>query len=105
MKLVEFSLEVEVKELVVIDCCKVAFFLLTSYNQRDILMAIIGPMSNNTPGRPNAEQLAPNPKPLKLELCLICQNVKDSAGSSKLRKSKAGRQYQKKNRRYFTYKY
>ena len=94
MKLVEFSVEFEVKELVVIDCYKIVFFfLLTSYNQRDILMAIIGPMSNNTPGPPNAEELAPNPKPLKLELCLICQNVKDSAGSSKLRKSKAGRQY------------
>ena len=41
-------------------------------------------MSNNTPGPSNVVQLVSNPKPLKLELCLICQNVKDSAGSSKL---------------------
>ena len=41
-------------------------------------------MSNNTPGSSNAAQLLPNPKLLKLELCLICQTVKDSAGSSKL---------------------
>ena len=55
-------------------------------------MVIIGPMSNNTPGPSNAVQLVPNPKPLKLELCLICQNVKDSAGSSKLTSTEAGRQ-------------
>ena len=54
MKLVEFSVEFEVKELVVIDCYKIVFFFFISYNQRDILMAIIGPMSNNTPGPPNA---------------------------------------------------
>ena len=48
-------------------------------------------MSNNTPGSSNAVQLVPNPKPLKLELCFICQNVKDSAGSSKLTSTKAGR--------------
>ena len=41
-------------------------------------------MSNNTPGPTNAVQLVPNPKLLKLELCSIYQNVKDSAGSSKL---------------------
>ena len=40
-------------------------------------------MLNNTPGPSNAVQLVPNPKHLKLELCLICQNVKNSAGSSK----------------------
>ena len=45
-------------------------------------MVKIGPLSNNTPG----------PKPLKLELCLISQNVKDSAGSSKLTSTEAGRQ-------------
>ena len=49
-------------------------------------------MSNNKPGSSNALQLLPNPKPLKLELCLICQNVKDSAGSSKLTSTEAGRQ-------------
>ena len=49
-------------------------------------------MSNNTPGPSDAVQLVPNPKPLKLELCLICQNVKDSAGSSKLTSTEAGRQ-------------
>ena len=37
-------------------------------------------------------QLVPNPKPLKLVLCLICQNVKDSTGSSKLTSTEAGRQ-------------
>ena len=49
-------------------------------------------MSNNTPGPSDAVQLVPNPKPLKLELCLICQNVKDSAGSFKLISTDAGRQ-------------
>ena len=49
-------------------------------------------MSNNNPGSSNALQLLPNPKPLKLELCLICQNVKDSAGSSKLTSTEASRQ-------------
>ena len=49
-------------------------------------------MSNNTPGSSNAAQLLPNPKLLKLELCLICQTVKDSAGSSKLTSTEAGRQ-------------
>ena len=44
-------------------------------------MVKIGPLSNNTPG----------PKPLKLELCLISQNVKDSSGSSKLTSTEAGR--------------
>ena len=55
-------------------------------------MVIIGPMSNNTPGPSNAVQLVPNPKLLKLVLCLICQNVKDSTGSSKLTSTEAGRQ-------------
>ena len=55
-------------------------------------MVIIRPMSNNTPGPSNAVQLVPNPKPLKLELFLICQNVKDSPGSSKLTSTEAGRQ-------------
>ena len=41
-------------------------------------------MSNNTPGPTNAVQLVPNPKPLKLELCSVYQNVKDSAASPKL---------------------
>ena len=54
-------------------------------------MVIIGPLPNNTPGPSNAVQLVSNPKPLKLELCLICQNVKDSAGSSKLTSTEAGR--------------
>ena len=72
MELVELSVEVEIKELVVIDCYKIVS-LLTSHNWTDILMAIIGPMSNNTPGSSNAAQLVPNPKPLKLELCLIGQ--------------------------------
>ena len=35
-------------------------------------------MSENRPGPSNVVQLAPNPKPLKLELCLNCQNVQDS---------------------------
>ena len=48
-------------------------------------------MSNNIPGLCNAVQVVPNPKHLKLELCLICQNVKDSAGSSKLTSTEAGR--------------
>ena len=48
-------------------------------------------MSENTRGPSNAVRLVPNPKPLKLELCLICQNVKDSAGSSKLTNTEAGR--------------
>ena len=91
MKLVELSVEVEVKELVVIDSYKIAF-LLTSHNRKVILMVIIGPMSNNTPGSFHAVQLVPNPKSLKLELCFICQNVKDSAGSSKLTSTEAGRQ-------------
>ena len=91
MKLVELSVEVEVKELVVIDSYKSAF-LLTSHNRKVILMVIIGPMSNNTPGSFHAVQLVPNPKSLKLELCFICQNVKDSAGSSKLTSTEAGRQ-------------
>ena len=90
MKLVELSVEVEAKELVVIDCYKIVF-LLTPHNRRDILMVIIGPMSNNTPGPSNAVQLVRNPKPLKLELCLICQNVKGSADSSKLTSTEAGR--------------
>ena len=49
-------------------------------------------MLNNTPGPYNAVQLVLDPKPLKLELELICQNVKDSAGSSKLTSSEPGRQ-------------
>ena len=32
-------------------------------------------MSENTPGPSNVVQLVPNPKPLQLQLCLICQNV------------------------------
>ena len=91
MKLVELSVEVEVKELVVIDCHKIVF-LLTSHNRRVILMVIIGPMSSNTPGPPNAVEPVPNPKLLKLELCLICQNVKDSADSSKLKSTEVCRQ-------------
>ena len=55
-------------------------------------MVIIGPMSNNTPGPSNVVQLVPNLKPLKLELCLICQNVKESGGSSKLTSTEAGKQ-------------
>ena len=49
-------------------------------------------MSNNTGGLWNVVQLIANPKSLKLELCLICQNVKDSAGSSKLPSTEAVRQ-------------
>ena len=49
-------------------------------------------MSNNTPGLPSALQIVPNPSTLKLEQCLICQTVKDSAGSSKLTSTEAGRQ-------------
>ena len=49
-------------------------------------------MSKNTPGPSNIVQFVTNPKPLKLELCLICQNVKDSAGSSKLTSTEASRQ-------------
>ena len=90
MKL-ELSLEVEIKELVVIDCYKIVF-LLTSHNRRDILMVMIGPMPNNIPGQSNDVQLVPNPQALKLELCLICQNVKNSAGWSKLTSPEAGRQ-------------
>ena len=63
---------------------KVQFVLL--YNQ------IRTNISNNTPGPTNALQPVPNPKPLKLWLCLLCQNVKDSAGSSKLTRAEAGRQ-------------
>ena len=55
-------------------------------------MVIIGPMSNNTPRPSNAVQLIPNPRPLKVVLCLICQNVKDSTGSSKQTSTEAGRQ-------------
>ena len=55
-------------------------------------MVIIRPMSNNAPGPSNAVQLVPNPKPLKLELFLICQNFKDSPGSSKLTSTETGRQ-------------
>ena len=46
----------------------------------------------NTPGLSNVAQLVPNLKPLKLQLCLICQNVKDSACSSKLTSTETGRQ-------------
>ena len=49
-------------------------------------------MSNNTPEVSNAVYLVPNPKPLKLVLCLICQNVKGITGSSKLTSTEAGRQ-------------
>ena len=55
-------------------------------------MVIIRPMSNNTPGPSNAVQLVSNPKPLKLELCLIFQKVKDNGGSSKLTSTDARRQ-------------
>ena len=48
-------------------------------------------MSNNTPGLSGTVQLVPNPNTLKLELCLICQTVKDSAGSYKLTITEAGR--------------
>ena len=47
-------------------------------------------MLNNTPGLYNAVQLVLDPKPLKLELGLICQNVKDSVDSSKLTSSEPG---------------
>ena len=47
-------------------------------------------MSENIPGQSNTVQLVPNPKPLKLELLLICQNVKGSAGSSKLTSREPG---------------
>ena len=49
-------------------------------------------MSKNAPGPSNAVQLVPNPRPLKLELCLICQNVKNSAVSSKLTITEAVKQ-------------
>ena len=49
-------------------------------------------MSNNTPRLFNIVQIVPNSKLLKPQLCLICQNVKDSAGSSKLTSTQAGRQ-------------
>ena len=49
-------------------------------------------MSNNTGGLCNVVQLVANRKSLKLELRLICQNVKDSAGSSKIRRTEAVRQ-------------
>ena len=49
-------------------------------------------MSKNAPGPSNAVQLVPNPRPLKLELCLICQNVKNSAVSSKLTIAEAVKQ-------------
>ena len=49
-------------------------------------------MSNNTPEPSNVVHLVPNPKPLKLELCLICQYVKGITGSSKLTSTEAGRQ-------------
>ena len=55
-------------------------------------MVIFGPISNNTPGLSNVVQLVPNPKPLKLDLCLVCLKVKDSTGSSKLTSTEAGRQ-------------
>ena len=44
-------------------------------------MVIIGPIANNTPGLSNAVQL-----------CLICQNVKNGGGSSKLTSTVTGRQ-------------
>ena len=49
-------------------------------------------MLNNAPGPSNALHLVPNPKPLNLELWLLCQNVKESAGSSKLTSAVAVRQ-------------
>ena len=48
-------------------------------------------MSNNSPEPSNAVQLVPNPRSLKLELCIICQKNKDSHGSTKLTNTEDGR--------------
>ena len=49
-------------------------------------------MLENKPGLSNTPQLVPNWKSLKLELYLIFQNVKDSAGLFKLTSAEAGKQ-------------
>ena len=37
-------------------------------------------------------QLVPNSKPLNLDLCVICQHVKDTKGSAKLTSTNDGQQ-------------
>ena len=49
-------------------------------------------MSAKTPGSCHSVQLVPPPSTRNLSLCLICQHVKDSNGSSSLSSTEAGRQ-------------
>ena len=48
-------------------------------------------MSNNSPGPSNSVQLLPKPRALNLQLCILCQHVKDSKGSTKLTSTADGR--------------
>ena len=48
-------------------------------------------MSNESPGPSSAIQLVPAERKLNLNLCIICQKIKDSSGSSKLTSTREGR--------------
>ena len=48
-------------------------------------------MSDESPGPSSSIQLVPAEKKLNLSLCVICQKVKDSSGSSKLTSTSEGR--------------
>ena len=48
-------------------------------------------MSNESPGPSSSIQLVPAERKLNLNLCIICQKIKDSSGSSKLTSTREGR--------------
>ena len=48
-------------------------------------------MSDESPGPSSSIQLVPAESKLNLNLCIICQKVKDSSGSCKLTSTSKGR--------------
>ena len=48
-------------------------------------------MSDESPGPSSSIQLVPADRTLNLNLCIICQKIKDSSGSSKLTSTSEGR--------------
>ena len=48
-------------------------------------------MSDESPGPSSSTQVVPADRKLNLNLCIICQKIKDSSGSSKLTSTSEGR--------------
>ena len=48
-------------------------------------------MSDESPGPSSSTQVVPAERKLNLNLCIICQKIKDSSGSSKLTSTSEGR--------------